>query len=306
MKNKYYWLEVSGGCLAIGGRPGMNLIELLKSENCSTIVTLLKESERAIAEEIGNKASLENMDWVWLPLSASALPPEKETEKVRRVFATIKEKLTNGERIFIHCAAGIHRTGAFTYGLLRYLGNSGETAREIIKQLRPITFREAQDKHWNWGEQFGQEYNHIMNQNMEKGCVFCRIIQKELPASIVFENEQVMAIMDIQPINEGHVLVFPKECHPFLHRLPSALSQELFRVVTGIEKSLWHIEGIACEGTNLLQNNGRSAWQEINHVHFHIIPRFAGDNFKIKYQAKRPSREALNELSDKIRTQIGL
>ena len=64
MKNKYYWLEVSGGCLAIGGRPGMNLIELLKAENCSVIITLLKESERKIAEEIENKARHENICWV--------------------------------------------------------------------------------------------------------------------------------------------------------------------------------------------------------------------------------------------------
>lgn len=139
---------------------------------------------------------------------------------------------------------------------------------------------------------------------MEKSCIFCQIIRKELPASVVFENERIMAIMDIQPINEGHVLVFPKSCYPFLHQLPEALSQELFGVVTNIEKTLWHIEDIVCEGTNILQNNGRSAWQEVDHVHFHIIPRFAGDNFKIKYQAKRPTREALNQLSDKINMEI--
>lgn len=139
---------------------------------------------------------------------------------------------------------------------------------------------------------------------MEKECVFCKIIKKELSVSVVFENERVLAIMDIQPINEGHVLVLPKNCYQFLHQVPTELSQELFRIVTDIEKTLWHIEGVVCEGTNILQNNGRSAWQEINHVHFHIIPRFAGDNFKIKYQAKRPTREALNELSDKIKTKI--
>ena len=169
---------------------------------------------------------------------------------------------------------------------------------------RQRTYQEAQEKHWAWGEQFGQEYNHIIKQIMEKECVFCKIIQKELPASIVFENERVMVIMDIQPINEGHILVMPKNCYQFLHQVPAELSQELFRVVTEVEKTLWHIEGIVCEGTNILQNNGRCAWQEVNHVHFHIIPRFAGDNFKIKYQPKRPTREALNELADKIKSQI--
>ena len=239
-------------------------------------------------------------------MSASSLPEGKQIKKVRLLFESIEDKLTNGERIFIHCAAGIHRTGAFTYGLLRYMGYSAEIAKEKINLLRTITYQQAQIKHWAWGEQFGQEYNDKLKfqQTMEKACVFCKIIKKELPSSIVFENEQVMAIMDIQPINEGHVLVLPKNCYQFLNQVPTALSQELFRIVTEIEKALWNIEGLPCEGTNILQNNGRSAWQEINHVHFHIIPRFTGDNFKIKYQPKRPTRESLNELSDKIKLQI--
>jgi histidine triad (HIT) family protein len=139
---------------------------------------------------------------------------------------------------------------------------------------------------------------------MNPNCIFCRIANKEIPASIVFENDQVMAIMDIRPINVGHVLVMPKACYPTLHQTPTALIQELFRVVTEIEHSLWKVDGLVCEGTNILQNNGRSAWQEVEHVHFHIIPRFAGDDFKIKYQAKRPAREALDLLSAKIKLQM--
>lgn len=306
MTKKYKWLEESGGYLAIGGRPSMQLIELLKKENCTTIITLLRESERKTVEEIGKKVHNMDMNWEWFPLSASALPQNNQLEKVREFLATIQERLKNGEQIFIHCAAGVHRTGAFTYGLLRYLGNTAENAKEKIKALRTITYEEAHDKHWAWGEQFGQEYNHIIKQNMEQHCIFCQITKKELPASVVFENEQVIAIMDIQPINEGHIVVLPKYCYQFLYQLPSKLSQELFRVVTEIEKTLWNIEGLLCEGTNILQNNGRCAWQEINHVHFHIIPRFAGDNFKIKYQAKRPTREVLNQLSDKIKIKMSV
>jgi histidine triad (HIT) family protein len=139
---------------------------------------------------------------------------------------------------------------------------------------------------------------------MDQNCIFCKIINREIPSSIVFENEQVMAIMDIRPINEGHVLVMPKACYQFLHQLPAEINQELFRIVTEIEKSLWQTEGIRCEGTNILQNNGRIAGQEVNHVHFHVIPRFTGDDFKFKYQAKRPSREALNQLSENIKLQM--
>lgn len=136
-------------------------------------------------------------------------------------------------------------------------------------------------------------------------CVFCRIINRELPASIVYEDEAVLAIMDINPINAGHVLVMPKQCCETLRELPDTLAQQVFAVVKKVDQALWKTEGIACEGTNILQNNGRSAWQDVFHVHFHVIPRFAGDGFKIKYQAGRPDRETLDGLAAAIKQQTG-
>ena len=103
--------------------------------------------------------------------------------------------------------------------------------------------------------------------------------------------------MDINPINRGHVLVMPKTCYSSLKEVPQELALQLMSVVIQIEKALWKVDGLQCEGTNILQNNGKSAWQDVFHVHFHIIPRFAGDNFKIKFQAQKPAREELDEIS---------
>lgn len=300
MKKNYVWIHESGGQIAIGGRPSLQLIEKLKAEHCTIIVTLLRESEKHIALEIGSKAKELEIDWEWLPLSASSLPTGDTLEKVKVRMEILEKRLKEGARIFIHCAAGLHRTGAFTYGLLRFLGNSVLTSKEKIAQMRPITMREVQEKHLNWGEQFAKDSIHYTIQKMEKDCVFCKIIDGKLPASVVYSDEDVLAIMDIQPINIGHVLVMPKQCYKTLQEVPAALSQKLFEVVTRIEKSLWDIAGITCEGTNILQNNGSSAWQEVHHVHFHIIPRFAGDGFKIKYQAKHPAREELDEMAKNI------
>lgn len=140
---------------------------------------------------------------------------------------------------------------------------------------------------------------------MEKNCIFCKIIKSDLPSSVVFENDEVLAIMDINPINFGHVLVMPKKHYQSLREVPTELSQKIFAVVTKIEKALWEIDRIKCEGTNILQNNGRSAWQEVFHLHFHIIPRFAGDNFRIKYVAKKPERVELDAVCGAIRGKIG-
>ena len=141
---------------------------------------------------------------------------------------------------------------------------------------------------------------------MEHSCVFCKIIRGDLPSSIVYENEQVMAIMDIQPINAGHVLVLPKTCYETMREVPADLALALFAVVKQVEQSLWEVEGMVCEGTNILQNNGRSAWQEVKHVHFHVIPRFAGDNFRIKYQAKHPAKSELDTLANAIKTHLNI
>lgn len=304
MKSKYVWIELLNGHLAIGGHPSMRLIEELGKDSCTTIVTLLRKSEEKFAKEIGEKCENLGINWIWLPLSASALPQGTDLQNVLTALNQVKDKLEQGERIFVHCAAGIHRTGAFTYALLRFLGNSPDIAKEIIKKLRPITEQQAQIKHWQWGEQFSENYTPIITQKMENKCIFCSIIKGDLPASVVYEDEDLLAIMDIRPINPGHVLVMPKSCYQYLHQVPHNLTQKLFNTVARIEKALWETEGIICEGTNILQNNGRSAWQEINHVHFHVIPRFSGDGFKIKFQSKSLEREELEQTAKKISNKL--
>lgn len=132
-------------------------------------------------------------------------------------------------------------------------------------------------------------------------CIFCKIINGEIPASKVYEDEHVLAFMDIRPVNEGHLLVVPKDHHTLLRNLPLELADHLFRVAVRIERALWQA-GVACEGTNLLQNNGASAWQEVYHVHVHIIPRLSGDHQRIKLSLAplKPEREELDKVAAQI------
>lgn len=139
---------------------------------------------------------------------------------------------------------------------------------------------------------------------MKETCIFCRIISGELPASVVYEDSEVLALMDIQPINRGHILVMPKKCYQTLQEMPLALAEKVMRIVVLVERNLWQIEGLRCEGTNILQNNGRTAWQEVEHVHFHIIPRYKGDSFKIQFTPKKVSRGELDKLAGLVREQL--
>lgn len=136
-------------------------------------------------------------------------------------------------------------------------------------------------------------------------CVFCKIIKGALPASVVYEDETTLAIMDINPINKGHVLIMPKKHYASLREMPEQEANHLMSVVAKVEKAVWELEDIACTGTNILQNNGRHAWQDVFHVHFHVIPRFEGDGFKIKFQAGKPEREVLDQMAGAISNKLG-
>lgn len=138
---------------------------------------------------------------------------------------------------------------------------------------------------------------------MPSECIFCRIIEGSLPASIVYEDGQAVAFMDIMPINPGHILVVPKTHAPELSNLDEDTGAHLFRVAMRLEKAL-RASGLPCEGTNLLQNNGAEAWQEVMHVHLHIIPRFRGDGVKVHFGQKQAPRAHLDQWAEQVKAYL--
>lgn len=133
-------------------------------------------------------------------------------------------------------------------------------------------------------------------------CIFCKIIKRQLPASIVFENDVVIAFMDIQPVNPGHVLVVPKVHHELITELDQNLTGELFRIGTQINAAI-RKSGVKCEGVNYFLADGEAAGQEIFHVHLHVFPRYLGDGFGLRHSEeyyRLPQRETLDETAKSI------
>jgi histidine triad (HIT) family protein len=134
-------------------------------------------------------------------------------------------------------------------------------------------------------------------------CVFCRIAKKTASASIVYENEKVIAFMDIRPVNPGHVLIIPKTHASQLSELNPETGGHMFKTAMRIAQAIKR-STIKCEGINLFLADGEAAFQEIFHVHLHVIPRFRGDGFQIKMApsyGSKPTREELNRLAKEIR-----
>ena len=136
------------------------------------------------------------------------------------------------------------------------------------------------------------------------GCLFCGIVQGQIPSSKVYETESLYAFLDLNPANKGHTLVVPKKHCQDLLGLDPALGHELLDALQRIARGILSVTG--AEGFNLIQNNGRVAGQEIFHLHWHLIPRFQGDGFKLWTQGSYDSPEEMNRLATALRVQIGV
>ena len=134
-------------------------------------------------------------------------------------------------------------------------------------------------------------------------CVFCELIGGQGPGSFVYEDEAVVAFMDIQPVNPGHVLVVPREHASGLADLEPEVGGHLFRVGMHLAAALRR-SPLRCEGVNFFVADGQAAGQEVGHVHLHVLPRFRGDGFGLRFgpdYGQRPSRERLDETAVAIR-----
>lgn len=124
-------------------------------------------------------------------------------------------------------------------------------------------------------------------------CVFCGIIAGREPASIVYSDDETVAFCDTAPFNPGHVLVVPRGHASFLENLSTDAGAAMFRVSHQLARALRR-SGLRCEGVNLMLADGAAAFQEVFHVHTHVIPRWRGDGFTVKAHRHAPRRGELD------------
>jgi len=133
-------------------------------------------------------------------------------------------------------------------------------------------------------------------------CIFCEIAAGRADSTKVLEDETCLALMDIHPINAGHVLVVPKAHATDLSDLPAENGGRMFQMAQVVANALMKSE-VKCEGVNLMLAHGKAAGQEVFHVHLHVIPRYRGDNLKIRFNLLklRPTRAELDRIAAQIR-----
>ena len=135
-------------------------------------------------------------------------------------------------------------------------------------------------------------------------CVFCQVVDGTVESSRVYEDDEILAFMDIQPVTDGHLLIVPKRHAPHLADLDEQLGMSMFRTAQRLAAAL-RTSGLPCDGVNLFLADGEAAFQEVFHVHLHVFPRATGDGFRIDADWRERPRAELDDAAECIRGGMG-
>jgi histidine triad (HIT) family protein len=132
-------------------------------------------------------------------------------------------------------------------------------------------------------------------------CPFCDIIGGAGEVSVCYEDAVAIAFMDIQPVNDGHVLVVPRVHYERVDDLPREVGLHLYQVAVQLMPVIQQVTG--CHDLNIVVNSGSAAGQDVFHFHVHIIPRRAGDGFDVPLPfpgSEMPDRTRLDAMAVRI------
>lgn len=129
-------------------------------------------------------------------------------------------------------------------------------------------------------------------------CVFCRVLRGELPSTVVLEDERTLAFLDIAPATDGHTLVVPK-----LHTedLFSVTPEDLSAVIRSTQAVARLLENrLQPDGLSLFQSNRAAGWQDVFHLHFHVVPRWTGDSLRLPWSGVPASAERTAQIAARL------
>ena len=143
----------------------------------------------------------------------------------------------------------------------------------------------------------------VRSLGMAVSCTFCRILEGTQPASLVYEDETVVAFLDVMPINPGHTLIVPRRHVAFLSEVDREEGAAMFLLAQRIGSAL-RASSLRCDAVNLFLNDGAEAGQRVFHTHLHVVPRVLGDSLHRDLTAEMPAREDLEAVAEEVRRRL--
>ncbi len=139
---------------------------------------------------------------------------------------------------------------------------------------------------------------------MSENCIFCKIIDGQIPCFKLFEDENTLAFMDINPVHPGHALIIPKQHAANLFEVST---EALLNTVGSAQMIARAVQrALSPDGMNLLQCNGEAAAQSVMHFHVHVLPRQADDNVPMNWNPQPGDMDEIGRVAEQIRAQLDL
>ena len=130
-------------------------------------------------------------------------------------------------------------------------------------------------------------------------CIFCKIAAGEIPSRKIYEDKDLIAIMDLSPTSKGHSLIIPKEHYTNIYDIDEEIAGKVMKTAKKLATKM--TVALNCDGFNLLQNNGETAGQTMFNFHMHLIPRYKdADNNMLKFTSVSFSDEEMDSIRDQI------
>lgn len=134
-------------------------------------------------------------------------------------------------------------------------------------------------------------------------CIFCNIVSGDIPASKIYEDDQVMAFLDISQTTKGHTLLIPKKHVRNVLEMSDQIAATTFKHLPKLARAIQKATGAA--GLNIITNNEEAAGQTVFHAHIHLVPRYDdNDSFSINYTTQEPDFPALDQLAEQITKEV--
>ena len=133
----------------------------------------------------------------------------------------------------------------------------------------------------------------------DPNCIFCKIVAGEIPSFKLYEDDETLAFMDINPVHDGHCLVIPKAHSATVFGIEPEDFAAAARTATKVAKAVK--AAVPCDGFNLMQANGEGAGPSVGHFHLHIVPRRSGDGLLFNWEPKPGERDRIAAVAERIR-----
>lgn len=133
----------------------------------------------------------------------------------------------------------------------------------------------------------------------KENCLICKIVDGKIPSKKIYEDDDCIAILDINGANPGHTFIIPKEHYPILEKVPDQLAGRLFSISNKVSSAIFDTLNI--QGTNIFVSNGIAAGQKVAHFMINVIPRNENDNVNLQWPPKQLSEEEMSTVELKLK-----